>query len=165
MAAEADDVEVDGGGEVKQTEQNQNKTDIIDMKSDAFGSSEISKENDIMNKNENNDETNNIEKENDNKHTDENQTTINKNEDNLLDEKSEQLYDDDNYDDDDGNKNDTLTDISKETLDLSLSIDQNDEVVLPTDRENENENTNEERFRVDRKQLENLLKGIKYFLF
>ena len=159
MAAEPDGLEVDGGAEVKQTQQNQNKTDIVDMKSNAVGAAEISTENDTVNKNENNDESNNIEKENDNNKlnaADENPTISikNNNEDNL-DDKSEKLNDDG---DDEDNKNDTLTDISKETLDLSLSIEQNDE-VLPTDRENENENANEERFRVDRKQLENLLKG------
>ena len=152
MAAEPDGLEVDGGGEVKQTQQNQNKTDIVDMKSNAVGAAEISTENDTVNKNENNDESNNIEKENDNNKldaADENPTISikNNNEDNL-DDKSEKLNDDDGDDEDD--KNDTLTDISKETLDLSLSIEQNDE-VLPTDRENENENANEERFRVDRK--------------
>ena len=163
MAAEPDGLEVDGGGEVKQTQQNQNKTDIVDMKSNAVGAAEISTENDTVNKNENNDESNNIEKENDNNKldaADENPTISikNNNEDNL-DDKSEKLNDDG---DDEDNKNDTLTDISKETLDLSLSIEQNDEVV-PTDRENENENANEERFRVDRKQLENLLKGKNVF--
>lgn len=163
MAAEPDGLEVDGGGEVKQTQQNQNKTDIVDMKSNAVGAAEISTENDTVNKNENNDESNNIEKENDNNKldaADENPTISikNNNEDNL-DDKSEKLNDDG---DDEDNKNDTLTDISKETLDLSLSIEQNDE-VLPTDRENENENANEERFRVDRKQLENLLKGKNVF--
>ena len=163
MAAEPDGLEVDGGGEVKQTQQNQNKTDIVDMKSNAVGAAEISTENDTVNKNENNDESNNIEKENDNNKldaADENPTISikNNNEDNL-DDKSEKLNDDG---DDKDNKNDTLTDISKETLDLSLSIEQNDE-VLPTDRENENENANEERFRVDRKQLENLLKGKNVF--
>ena len=163
MAAEPDGLEVDGGGEVKQTQQNQNKTDIVDKKSNAVGAAEISTENDTVNKNENNDESNNIEKENDNNKldaADENPTISikNNNEDNL-DDKSEKLNDDG---DDEDNKNDTLTDISKETLDLSLSIEQNDE-VLPTDRENENENANEERFRVDRKQLENLLKGKNVF--
>ena len=163
MAAEPDGLEVDGGGEVKQTQQNQNKTDIVDMKSNAVGAAEISTENDTVNKNENNDESNNIEKENDNNKldaADENPTISikNNNEDNL-DDKSEKLNDDG---DDEDNKNDTLNDISKETLDLSLSIEQNDE-VLPTDRENENENANEERFRVDRKQLENLLKGKNVF--
>ena len=163
MAAEPDGLEVDGGGEVIQTQQNQNKTNIVDMKSNTVGAAEISTENDTVNKNENNDESNNIEKENDNNKldaADENPTISikNNNEDNL-DDKSEKLNDDG---DDEDNKNDTLTDISKETLDLSLSIEQNDE-VLPTDRENENENANEERFRVDRKQLENLLKGKNVF--
>ena len=149
MAAEADGIDVDGGGEVKQNpEQNQNKPENSDIKSEAPGVTEVAKENESIMKNEN-DESNNIEKENNSNNQNPN------NEDNPFDEEtSEQL--------DDENKNGNLIDISKETLDLSLSIDQNEE-VLPSDKENETENNNEERFRVDRKQLENLLKGENTF--
>lgn len=156
MAAEAESSECgDGGGEIQKL----NNIEIPDMKSEASENLGIQNET-LASKKENNDEPN-AEKLNDNNQQEDNpdnsffekseQEEISKNE-NLLNDISKETLD---------ISRDTL-DTSRETLDnskdtLDLSIDQNDEVLPSEDKENEN--ANEERFRVDRKQLENLLKG------